>query len=65
VDDRHAEKIAAALSMIALEKYKDIDSMEKLGIAWTAAHQKLAELWDDESDTVAAAEPESFEPPVD
>ena len=52
VDDRHAEKIAAALSMIALDKHKD--SMDKLGIAWTSAHQKLTELWADES----------LEPPV-
>ena len=54
MDDRHAEKIAAALSMIALEKYKDSDAMDKLGIAWTSAHQKLTELWADES----------LEPPV-
>ena len=61
MDDRHAEKIAAALTVIALEKYKDIDSMEYAGIAWTSAVRKLTDLWDDDQDTVVA---ESLEPPV-
>ena len=61
VDDRHAEKIAAALSTISLDKYKDSDSLDKAGIAWTSAYHKLTDLWADESDTVVA---ESLEPPV-
>ena len=62
---RDAEKIAAALSVIALEKLKDSDSMDSAGIAWTAAIKKLIGLWDDQETVLDPTEPDSFEPSVE
>lgn len=65
MDNQHAEKIAAALSIIALDKYKDSDLLDQAGIAWTSAYNKLIGLWDDQGAIADPTDPESFEPPVD
>jgi len=65
VDDQHAEKIAAALSMIALDKIRGSDSFDEAGVAWTSAYKKLVGLWEDQGTIADPTDPESFEPTVD